>query len=231
MEYLFEVFPEWRGDVENVEETNDRILAGIRVSGHAAASGVSVDQLAWLVARMEDGMFIAMRFFRTEDEARAAAGHELSPGSNLGFRPGRAWCGRLPGDTGPMEVESVVRRAVEAFNLHQLEAQIELFDRNVEIVPLRAALEAIVYQGHDGLRRFDGDVDASWSERRVEILDLEVSGEQALAIGRLRLKGSASGAWVEQTVAWSVCVRNGRVMRLNLHQTPEDARRELGWKA
>ena len=70
---LFEVFPDWRGDVEQVEETGDRILAGVRVSGQAAASGVSVDQLAWLVARLEGGMLISMRFFRTEDEARAAA--------------------------------------------------------------------------------------------------------------------------------------------------------------
>jgi ketosteroid isomerase-like protein len=73
MEDLFEVFPDWRGEVGHVEETADRILAGVRVSGHAAASGVSVDQRTWLVARIEDGLIIELRFFRTEDEARAAS--------------------------------------------------------------------------------------------------------------------------------------------------------------
>jgi ketosteroid isomerase-like protein len=130
-----------------------------------------------------------------------------------------------------METESVVRRVFEAFNLHQLEAHIELFDRDVEIVPLRAALEDIVYHGHDGARRFDRDTDAAWSERHIEILELEVSGEQALVIGRLRLKGRSSGARTEAPAAWSVSVRNGRVTRLTTHQTADDARRRLGWEA
>src|SRR6202022_364098 len=103
-----------------------------------------------------------------------------------------------------METEGVVRRAIDAFNLHQVEAQIELFDHNVEIVSLLAALQEIVYQGHAGVRRFDRDLDASWSERHIEILDLEVSGEQALVIGLLRLKGGLSDAPMEQTAAWTL---------------------------
>jgi hypothetical protein len=72
MEDLLEVFPDWYGEVEEAEEAEDWVLARIHVGGHAAASGVSVDQRGWLVCWLEDGLFTEWRFVRTEEEARAA---------------------------------------------------------------------------------------------------------------------------------------------------------------
>jgi hypothetical protein len=40
----------------------------------------------------------------------------------------------------------------------RLEAEIELFDPDIEFVPLRAALEDIVYRGHDGIRQLPRDM-------------------------------------------------------------------------
>jgi ketosteroid isomerase-like protein len=113
-----------------------------------------------------------------------------------------------------MDTEAVVRRAFDAFNLRQTEAFLELFDGDAEIVPVRAALENVIYQGRDGVRRFIEDTDASWSDRQAEVLDLEVSGEQALVIGRSRLTGRASGARTEQALAWTISVRDGCIERL-----------------
>jgi hypothetical protein len=62
----------------------------------------------------------------------------------------------------------------------QLEAEIELFDPDIESVPLRAALEDTVQRGHDGIRQLARDIAESWSEAQIEILDFEVRGEQAL---------------------------------------------------
>jgi ketosteroid isomerase-like protein len=128
-----------------------------------------------------------------------------------------------------MDPETLTRRFVDAYNSRQLEAQIELFDPDIELVPLRAALEDTVYRGHDGIRQFARDIDESWSEANIEILELEVRGEQAVSIGRLRLKGRSSGALTEVTAAASWSVRNERLLRMAYHATVHDARRELGW--
>jgi ketosteroid isomerase-like protein len=130
-----------------------------------------------------------------------------------------------------MDTETLARRFVDAYNSRALEAQIELFDPDVELVPLRAALEDTVYRGHDGIRQFVRDLDESWSEAHIETLELEVRGEQALTVSRTRLMGRSSGAWTELTVAGAASMHNGRIARLALHQTVEDARRELGWES
>ena len=87
-----------------------------------------------------------------------------------------------------------------------------------------------MYRGHDGIRQLARDMDESWSEANLEILELVVRGEQAVSIGRLRLKGRLSGAVTEVTAAASWSVRNGRLWRWRYHATVHDARRELGWE-
>jgi ketosteroid isomerase-like protein len=131
-----------------------------------------------------------------------------------------------------MDTESIVRRVIDVYNSDDPEAEIEeLWDPNCEFLPVRAALEDTVYRGHDGIRRFVRDNQDSWAESHAEILKLEVSGEQALMLSRIRARGRASGVWTDETLAWSVSLRNGRVMRLAFHQTVEEARRQLGWDA
>ena len=44
----------------------------VRFQGTGAGSGMSVEQVAWQVARGRDGKVIGWRLFRTEEEARAA---------------------------------------------------------------------------------------------------------------------------------------------------------------
>lgn len=128
-----------------------------------------------------------------------------------------------------MDTEELVRRVVDRYRPGHLEEQLDIFDRDIEFVPVRAALERVAYRGHDGIRRADRDLGASWSEGRVEILDLEVRGDSALVIGRLHHRGRVSGAWIDQPAAFTVSVRNGRVVRVAIHSSAEDAREQLGW--
>ena len=128
-----------------------------------------------------------------------------------------------------MDLDTLVRRFVDAYNSRQLEAQIELCDPEIELVPLRAVLEETIYRGHDGIRRFARDLAESWSEAHVELLELEVRGEQAVSIGCVRLKGRSSGAVTEVTGAAAWSMRDERLLRMAYHPTVQDARRELGW--
>jgi ketosteroid isomerase-like protein len=128
-----------------------------------------------------------------------------------------------------MDLETLVRRFVDAYNSRQLEAQIELFDPDIELVPVRAALEDTVYRGHDGVKRFARDLEESWSQAHAEILELKVRGEQAVSIGCLRLTGRSSGAVTEVTGAATWSMRDERLLRMAYHPTLQDARRDLGW--
>ena len=128
-----------------------------------------------------------------------------------------------------MDLDTLVRRFVDAYNSRQLEAQIELCDPEIELVPLRAVLEETIYRGHDGIRRFARDLAESWSEAHVELLELEARGEQAVSIGCVTLKGRSSGAVTEVTGAAAFSVRDERLLRMAYHPTVQDARRELGW--
>ena len=49
------------------------------------------------------------------------------------------------------------RRAIKAFNAHDVEAFIALSDPSVEAYSVFAAVGGGVYHGHDGLRRFFSD--------------------------------------------------------------------------
>jgi hypothetical protein len=131
----------------------------------------------------------------------------------------------------PTDLDTLTRRFVDAYNSRQLEAQIELFDPEIELVPLRAVLEDTVYRGHDGIRRFARDIVESWSEAHIEILEFEARGEQAVFIGCLRLKGRSSGAVTEVTAAGASSMRDERLLRIAYHPTVQDARRELGWNS
>jgi hypothetical protein len=133
------------------------------------------------------------------------------------------------GDTESMDIETLARRFVDAYNSRQLEAQIELFDPEIELVPVRAVLEDTVYRGHEGIGRFARDSEESWSEAHVEIPELEARGEQAVSTGCLRLTGRSSGAVTEVTGAAAWSMRNERLRRMAYHPTLGDARRELGW--
>ena len=97
------------------------------------------------------------------------------------------------------------------------------------MLPLRAALEDTVYRGHDGIRQLARDIDELWSDAHIEPLEIDLRGEQAVSIGRLRFRGRSSRAVTEVTGAASWSVRDGRLLRMAYHATVEDARRELGW--
>jgi ketosteroid isomerase-like protein len=70
---ILEVFPEWQPQVEDARQVGDRVLLKVRAEGAGTGSGIDVDRAIWQVAEVRDGRIAAWRFFRTEDEALAAA--------------------------------------------------------------------------------------------------------------------------------------------------------------
>jgi len=105
----------------------------------------------------------------------------------------------------------IVRRAADAFNRRDAEAFGALLAPDVEIVPLRAALEGTVYRGPDAAAEFFTDSDESWENLRVELEETRDGGDWLLGFGRLWGRGRGSGADVEIPLAWVVRFRDGEI--------------------
>lgn len=70
---ILAVFPDWQPEVEEAREVGERVVLRVRAEGAGTGSGIHVDRAIWQVAEVRDGRIRAWRFYRTEDEALAAA--------------------------------------------------------------------------------------------------------------------------------------------------------------
>ena len=70
---ILAVVPDWQPQVEDAREIGERVLLKIRAEGAGTGSGIDLDRVIWQVAEVRDGLIGAWRFYRTEEEALAAA--------------------------------------------------------------------------------------------------------------------------------------------------------------
>jgi ketosteroid isomerase-like protein len=123
------------------------------------------------------------------------------------------------------------RRAVEAYERHDVEGLLDLFDPEADVHPaLLVTLggEATVYRGHDGVREWLRDTDDAFAERGVDVFEVRDLGNRLVARGRTRFVGRASGVATESALAWVVDFNNGRVIRLRSFLDPNEALKAAG---
>jgi ketosteroid isomerase-like protein len=128
-----------------------------------------------------------------------------------------------------MEISEAIRVVVDTFNRDDIEGFIAACTPDAELRPIRGMLEEVVYRGHDGLREFQRDSEAAWSERHAELVDTEGRDDEAVLVAHLRMKGRASGVVTERDLAFAIRLRDGLIARIATHPDPKSARRELGW--
>ena len=110
-----------------------------------------------------------------------------------------------------MEYEELVRRAFDAFNSGDPEALREITSPRLRIVPLRAELEDTAFEGPTAIDDFWAEAKRTWSEMRVDVETIEVTGDRAVARGVFRSTASASGAPVESAATWTVTFADGLI--------------------
>ncbi|MGH3117968.1 MAG: nuclear transport factor 2 family protein, partial [Gaiellales bacterium] len=69
---LIEVLPDWKPEIDTIEDHGDRMLVKARIHASPPGGDVPLEQVAWQAIRLRDGLAIRWDFFRTEEEARAA---------------------------------------------------------------------------------------------------------------------------------------------------------------
>jgi uncharacterized protein len=122
---------------------------------------------------------------------------------------------------------NVVREAWEAAERHDNEAILPLYDADVEIQGLHG-LGDRVFRGVGGVREFWRDWNASWSESGSEVEEWIDAGDDVIAVMHLWGRGKRSGARVEarQSHVWTV--RGGKLWRLRVYDTRDEALKAVG---
>jgi ketosteroid isomerase-like protein len=120
-----------------------------------------------------------------------------------------------------------LRQLADAFNRRDTEAALALLDPEVEFHS--ALVEKKTYRGYAGMRQYREDLDAVWSEWRVDDARfLPAGADQVLQLYRIVGRGSASGVAVEQDIAILWTLRTGRVTEGTVFLDQTDALEAVG---
>jgi ketosteroid isomerase-like protein len=119
----------------------------------------------------------------------------------------------------------VVRSAWEAFARHDNAAIFPMYHAEVEV---RDVFHDRVYRGLDGVREFVRDWLSAWDGYRSEVEEWIDAGDNVVAILHAWAHGKQSGVPVEMYQAHVWTLREGKLWRLRIYPTKEDAVKALG---
>jgi ketosteroid isomerase-like protein len=127
----------------------------------------------------------------------------------------------------PPESLEVVRAIYDAFNREDTDAILELVDPAV-VVEDHAMIDGTTYEGRDGALRFLAFQAEAFSAHTVELEELIETGEDIVTVIRLRGEGPVSGVPLEGrfTHVWGIA--GGRVRRLHVYATKQEALEAAG---
>jgi uncharacterized protein len=121
----------------------------------------------------------------------------------------------------------IVRRGYEHFN-RSGEADYSVLDPDVVYDLSRRTFDPLVFRGHEGVRDFLTLVREQWASRRMEPQELIDAGDKVVASVRLVGVGKQSGVETTANAAHVWTVRGGKIVRLTVFQTMEEALEAVG---
>ena len=124
---------------------------------------------------------------------------------------------------------AVVRRSLEAICAWDLDTLLELYDPDVQLLPLTGTrVESGGYRGHDGVREYMSEARDLWSLLEPVGEVFTDVGDYVLVTGRCRVRGRSSGAESNPACAWAIGVRDGRIVSHRACESYEEALRVAG---
>jgi ketosteroid isomerase-like protein len=127
----------------------------------------------------------------------------------------------------------IVRRLYEAVARRDAAAVLSLYDSEVEADFSRSPQGrmtggALIYRGHDGVRRMSRDWNEAWADVQYSIDELVDAGEHVISALTYRGRGRSSGAEVEQTDYPVWTIRDAKIARVVWLPTREEALEAAG---
>jgi ketosteroid isomerase-like protein len=125
----------------------------------------------------------------------------------------------------------LVRRMLEWFNTQDVDSAQAHSTHDVEIVPLRAAMEDTAYRGPEAFAAFRADNEEAWEELRFDAEALREAGERVVAVGQVSARARVTGADVKARVAILFEFRGGRFSKLRTYADVGEALEAAGLRA
>jgi ketosteroid isomerase-like protein len=127
--------------------------------------------------------------------------------------------------------EAAARRFAEAITAGDREAGVATCHPEVEFRSM-LGIGGRAYVGHDGIREYFDDIESAWAEWSVEVERIAEARDGRVAIVMtMHSRGKGSGLGLAQRTAHVWTVRDGLLLRNELHREPARALRELGLPA
>jgi ketosteroid isomerase-like protein len=126
----------------------------------------------------------------------------------------------------------IVRKLLEAWNEHDAELWLSYAAPEIEWMPAGpAAVEGAVYRGRDEVASGIAAVWETWDVFDFREGDLRDLGDSVLWLGRVKMRGSASGIELDQEFAIHVVAHDGKITRVHTFLTWRAALEAVGLEA
>jgi ketosteroid isomerase-like protein len=123
----------------------------------------------------------------------------------------------------------LIKRMYHAWNRGDIVALVDAFDAEVEVRPaLGAFLASTVYRGHEGVAAWYEETYEPWAELHAEPQRFIEAGGRTVVVSALRARVPGGQVDVEGEIAQVVTVRDGRIVRLDGYEEPDDALAAVG---
>jgi hypothetical protein len=111
-----------------------------------------------------------------------------------------------------------VRDAFERWNARDHESLMDEIHPEVEI---RVATSQLAggkpYRGHDGYREWNAAMEDSFEVWQVDPEIFYELEDKVVALGRMHLRGRASGVELDQEIGWLIELKDGKLFRLEAY--------------
>jgi ketosteroid isomerase-like protein len=122
----------------------------------------------------------------------------------------------------------VVRAALSAFQARDVEAWVNCFHPDVELLWPRNLLEGGSYRGHEGVRRAIADSFDTWTDIRLEEVDIRVVDDQVVLLTRNTIVGKGEAPAVDYQGAYLVKFREGKAVYFRPYENHREALEAAG---
>ncbi|MEA2335349.1 MAG: SnoaL-like domain [Solirubrobacteraceae bacterium] len=123
----------------------------------------------------------------------------------------------------------LVQKVIEAWNRHDADRWLSYAAPEIEWMPAGpAAVEGAVYRGHQDVASGMAAVWETWDVFDFHDGQSRDLGDSVLWLGRVQMRGSASGVELDQEFAIHVVVRDGKLIRVHTFLTWRDALGDIG---
>jgi ketosteroid isomerase-like protein len=123
----------------------------------------------------------------------------------------------------------VIRGALRAlFEQRDVDAFVECFDPDAELLLARNLLEGGSYRGHEGIRRAYADIFETWDDVRFELTGIRTTDDWVVVLGRNMNVGKGEAPTFESESAYSFRTHAGKITYVRPYASHREALEAVG---